>query len=223
MRQDLHVHYSAELYDHYTTHGVEQFDQLTIARVLGDIRRRGGVPGRLLDIGTGTGVVPLKLASRAECGNWELTGADYFEDMLAIARENQKRQNPAKEVEFVQDDVHAMQFADASFDIALARSNIHHWRDPVQAFRETYRVLRPGGVAIFHEPRKDSNPEALAAFNQSRAEQGVEESRVEEKYSVAELEAFLAEAGLTAYTTVKAPAKGFASLGVEIIVTKPVA
>jgi len=219
MRNDLHVHYSASLYDHYSRHGVEGFDLLTTARVLNEVRQRA--PGALLDVGTGTGVLPIKLAQRVECAQWRIVGTDFFEDMIAICESNRAEAPGGSQLDFLHDDVHAMRFSDASFDIVLARSNVHHWRDPVLAFREIFRVLSPGGVAIVHEPRRDSNPEALASFNESRATLGVEPSRVEEKFSTKELKGFLENAGIAEHSTVSAPERGIASLGVEILIRKP--
>jgi ubiquinone/menaquinone biosynthesis C-methylase UbiE len=49
-------------------------------------------------------------------------------------------------VSFVQGDVGALPFADESFDLVLSLNGFHAFPDKDAAFRETYRVLKPGGI-----------------------------------------------------------------------------
>jgi SAM-dependent methyltransferase len=43
-----------------------------------------------------------------------------------------------------QGDVHAMPFADGTFDLIVSRYSAHHWSNPTSALREIHRVLKPG-------------------------------------------------------------------------------
>ena len=53
-------------------------------------------------------------------------------------------------MEFAVGDAHALAFADASFDAAVAHTLVSHVRDPLAVLAEAARVVRPGGtVAIF--------------------------------------------------------------------------
>lgn len=58
---------------------------------------------------------------------------------------------PAPHVDQVVD-VHAMPFADASFDCVVGVDVAHHFHHPARGLREIARVLRPGGRLILVEP-----------------------------------------------------------------------
>ncbi|MDO4988934.1 MAG: class I SAM-dependent methyltransferase [Eubacteriales bacterium] len=99
--------------------------------------------GSLLEVPVGTGVLTMPLyASLPES---EITCLDYSADMM----ENAKRRAAAMKlsnVAFVQGDVGALPFEDESFDLVLSLNGFHAFPDKDAAFRETFRVLRPGGV-----------------------------------------------------------------------------
>ena len=99
--------------------------------------------GRLLEVPVGTGVLTMPLY--ASLPKADVTCLDYSADMM----ENAKRRAAAMDVSnvaFVQGDVGALPFADESFDLVLSLNGFHAFPDKEAAFRETCRVLRPGGV-----------------------------------------------------------------------------
>jgi ubiquinone/menaquinone biosynthesis C-methylase UbiE len=49
-------------------------------------------------------------------------------------------------------------FADKSFDLVTANMVVEHLNDPDQQFREIARILRPGGLFIFHTPNDRGYP-----------------------------------------------------------------
>jgi SAM-dependent methyltransferase len=53
-------------------------------------------------------------------------------------------------------------FHDASFDIVTANMVVEHLNDPVASFSEVARVLKPGGLFLFHTPNARAFPTALA-------------------------------------------------------------
>jgi demethylmenaquinone methyltransferase/2-methoxy-6-polyprenyl-1,4-benzoquinol methylase len=94
-------------------------------------------PGdRVLDACCGTG--DLAVAARRE-GAAEIVGVDFSERMLERAR----RKDP--ELEWVQADVLALPFEDASFDVAVVGFGVRNVEDLEAGIRELRRVLRPGG------------------------------------------------------------------------------
>jgi demethylmenaquinone methyltransferase/2-methoxy-6-polyprenyl-1,4-benzoquinol methylase len=91
---------------------------------------------RVLDAACGTG--DLALADLA-AGAGRVTGLDFSEQMLVRARRK------SAEVEWMQGDMLALPFADATFDAATVGFGVRNVADLELALRELRRVLRPGG------------------------------------------------------------------------------
>ena len=66
-------------------------------------------------------------------------------DMMGQAREKADRLH-LKNVTFRQGDVGALSYADDTFDIVLSLNGFHAFPDKEAAYREVFRVLRPGGT-----------------------------------------------------------------------------
>ena len=220
MRDNMPVHYSAADYDRYTTDAVSTYDDGMIRRLLQEYRLMGRGKRVLLDIGTGTAQLLLKIATDPDFEDIELIGTDFFEDMVEQARQTVAEAELSDRIRIEQSDVHEMPQPEGTADLIISRSTIHHWADPPQAFREVFRLLKRGGVAIIHEPRRDPAPEALAEFNRLRAEQGIEPARMDEKYTSEEVRGFLAEAGLNRNGMVLTPMQGPGALGMEVRISK---
>jgi ubiquinone/menaquinone biosynthesis C-methylase UbiE len=81
--------------------------------------------------------------------------------MLQQARREAGRRGVRDAIEFVEADVTALQFADASFDLCVTYNGLHCLPDPRAALAELVRVLRPGGTlrgtscVTGRGPRKD--------------------------------------------------------------------
>jgi demethylmenaquinone methyltransferase/2-methoxy-6-polyprenyl-1,4-benzoquinol methylase len=109
-------------------------------------------PGdRVLDAACGTG--DLAIADK-KAGAARVTGLDFSEKMLERAR----RKAP---LEWVQGDMLALPFADATFDAATVGFGVRNVADLELGLRELRRVVRPGGrVAILEitQPRGPLKP-----------------------------------------------------------------
>jgi SAM-dependent methyltransferase len=102
---------------------------------------------RVVDLGCGSGRTTLELASRVGPGG-EVVGVDIAAEMLARGRER-AAQFGAGNVEFVQADVQVHDLGEARFDAAYSRFGVMFFADPVAAFANVRRALRPGGVLSF--------------------------------------------------------------------------
>ena len=110
-------------------------------------RALSGVPegfaGKLLEVPVGTGVLTMPVYRSLPSA--DITCLDYSPDMMAAAQARAERMGIGNE-RFVQGDVGALPFDDASFDVVLSLNGFHAFPDKEAAWRETFRVLRPGGT-----------------------------------------------------------------------------
>ncbi|MCW2957341.1 MAG: class SAM-dependent methyltransferase [Solirubrobacterales bacterium] len=104
-----------------------------------------GVFDRALEIGAGTGYFTLNLMQAGVVRS--AVCSDISEGMLETLAGNAQRLG--LDVDTAVADAEALPFADASFDLVLGHAVLHHLPDLNQAFREFFRVLRPGGVLLF--------------------------------------------------------------------------
>lgn len=220
MRDNLPVQYSTENYDRYTKDFVSIYDEFILLRLIDEYHLQGGGVKTLVDVGTGTAQILIKAAANPELKALSLIGTDYFDDMLDKAREVVKQTGLENRIEIVDADVHNMPFPDNYTDFIISRSTIHHWANPIRAFQEIYRILKPSGVAIIHDIRRNPAPEVLAEFNSLRQQIGIVPTNIEEKYTPQEVEEMLKVAGLTEYATITAPESGPGSLGFELRISK---
>lgn len=95
----------------------------------------------ILDVCAGTGEVTLLLMREiGEKGS--VTGVDFCEDMLQIAKE---KIGPRRNLSFVVSNAKKMPFPDSSFDVATVAFGMRNIPDTAAAVREIKRVLKPGG------------------------------------------------------------------------------
>jgi 2-polyprenyl-3-methyl-5-hydroxy-6-metoxy-1,4-benzoquinol methylase len=97
----------------------------------------------VLDLGSGGGIDVLLSAKRVGPSG-RAYGLDMTDDMLALARENQ-RQAGATNVEFLKGEIENIPLQDNSVDVVISNCVINLSADKGQVLRETFRVLRPGG------------------------------------------------------------------------------
>ena len=101
-------------------------------------------PGQtVLDLGSGGGIDVLLSAKRVG-PTGKVFGLDMTDDMLALARENQ-RKTGATNVEFLKGTIEAIPLPDQSVDVIISNCVINLSVDKDAVFREAFRVLKPGG------------------------------------------------------------------------------
>jgi demethylmenaquinone methyltransferase / 2-methoxy-6-polyprenyl-1,4-benzoquinol methylase len=118
------------------------------------VRESGCQDGmQVLDCACGTGDLSFAFKKKVGPGG-EVTGTDFCEPMLVIARDKTKERNIDIKFEFA--DAMNLQYEDEQFDISSISFGIRNVDDPRQGLQEMARVLRPGGKVVvieFGQPR----------------------------------------------------------------------
>ena len=106
-----------------------------------------GIPehfsGKLLEVPVGTGILTMPVYQTMPKA--DITCLDYSADMMGQAREKADRLH-LKNVTFRQGDVGVLPYEDDTFGIVLSLNGFHAFPDKEAAYREVFRVLRPGGT-----------------------------------------------------------------------------
>lgn len=97
---------------------------------------------KILDIGCGPGFFSILLAQMG----YEVTAVDYTENMLAEAKKNADAYGAP--IVFLRMDAQKLAFPDGAFDFVISRNVLWNLENPVQAYGEWMRVLRPGGLLM---------------------------------------------------------------------------
>ena len=101
-------------------------------------------PGEtVLDLGSGGGIDVL-LSGRRVGPNGKAYGLDMTDEMLALARENQ-RKSGIENVEFLKGEIENIPLPDCSVDVIISNCVINLSADKDRVLSEAFRVLKPGG------------------------------------------------------------------------------
>ncbi|MER3398121.1 MAG: bifunctional demethylmenaquinone methyltransferase/2-methoxy-6-polyprenyl-1,4-benzoquinol methylase UbiE [Chloroflexota bacterium] len=108
--------------------------------------RMAEVGGSLvLDLATGTGELAFEALRQ---GAARVVGVDFAPEMLAVAAAKARRLGLSPPPDWVVGDALNLPFADASFDVVVNGFLLRNLADLDLAFREMYRVLKPGGRLV---------------------------------------------------------------------------
>jgi arsenite methyltransferase len=101
-------------------------------------------PGEtVLDLGSGGGIDVL-LSARRVGPSGKAYGLDMTDEMLALARENQRKAGVAN-VEFLKGEIENIPLPDNTVDVVISNCVINLSGDKDRVLREAFRVLKPGG------------------------------------------------------------------------------
>lgn len=121
----------------------------------------------ILDLGTGTALIPIELCRRTP--HCRVLAVDLAAHMLALARKNVAAAGLASRIELAQIDAKALPFADGRFDVVMSNSIIHHIPEPMHSLQEAVRVTKSGGLLFFRDLLRPSDEATLSRLVQTYA------------------------------------------------------
>jgi SAM-dependent methyltransferase len=193
----------------------------------------------VLDLGSGGGIDVL-LSARRVGATGKAYGLDMTDDMLALARENQRKAGVTN-VEFLKGHIEQIPLPDNSVDVIISNCVINLSGDKDKVLAEAFRVLKPGGrfaVSDVVSRRRDVPADIRRSvelwigcvagalheddFKEKLASAGFEGIEIEivRSYRAADARQFLDDAGLDADAMAPLVDNAFASAFVRA--TKPV-
>lgn len=160
-----------------------RFDKLRYLPQLVDFN---GFRGQsLLEVGCGIGTDLVRFAR----GGTLVTGVDLSATAIDLARRN-FQEHGLEPVELRVANAEALPYPDASFDHVYGHGVVQYTADPARLIRECYRVLKPGGTAVFMVYNRVSWLNALSKVMKVPLEH--EDAPCLRKLSIGEFRALLA-------------------------------
>jgi ubiquinone/menaquinone biosynthesis C-methylase UbiE len=159
-----------------------------------------GAHGRVLDIGTGPGHIPVLLCEKL--AGVHVTGVDLARHMLALAEKKRAASPHRHRLLFETSDAKGLKYPDGWFDSVCSNTILHHIPDPRPFLRECRRVLRRGGALLVRDlVRPESDARARAWTEQNAAGANAEQKALLHAsycaaFTLAELRALANECGL---------------------------
>ncbi|BAU28502.1 methyltransferase family protein [Aneurinibacillus soli] len=130
--------HSAETYDEWCATPLGSFVDAVEKQMMMEVSEPR--PGeKALDIGCGTGIYSLLLASKGI----DVTGVDISTAMLKKAREKAEKSQQA--ITFLEGDIHHLPFADHTFDLVMSNIVLEFVDSPEDVLAEAMRVVKLGG------------------------------------------------------------------------------
>jgi ubiquinone/menaquinone biosynthesis C-methylase UbiE len=105
--------------------------------------------GPVLDLGTGTALIPIEFCRQSRSG--EVVAVDAAAHMIAVARANVRRAGFESRIKLQLVDAKRMPFADGEFPAVMSNSIVHHIPDPRTVFAEMARVAAPGATIFVRD------------------------------------------------------------------------
>lgn len=119
--------------------------------------------GNGLDVCCGTGMITMELTKTAG-RDGKVTGLDFSENMLAVARENVKGFDLKDNISFIQGNAMELPFEDNTFDCATVGWGLRNVPDILTAVKEMARVVKPGAKVVSLDMAQPTAPVFKQAY-----------------------------------------------------------
>ncbi|NMG57886.1 class I SAM-dependent methyltransferase [Geitlerinema sp. P-1104] len=155
----------------------------------------------VLDVGTGPARIPILLCQRRP--RWTITAIDLSHNMLKLGATHVAKAELGDRIRLDYADAKSLPYADASFDLVISNSIIHHLEDPLPGLQELRRVLKPqGGLLLRDLVRPDNLTEVERLVQQLGSDYDPHQTQLFQDslcaaFSLSEIQQILEQAGFT--------------------------
>jgi len=129
----------ARYYDSF----IDKVFRKTYKTILENIDSDLNIDHKVLEIGTGTGIIPFSIYSKVS----SIVATDISSEMIHIAHQKLER-TKIKNIDFQIQDSYNLTFPDKSFDIVIASNLFHLLFEPEKPINELKRVMKDNGIFI---------------------------------------------------------------------------
>jgi len=178
-------------------------DHSTVNRVfVDDLLKVEGFRGDVLDLGTGTALIPIELCERFE--DCRVMAVDMAAHMLDLAKCNLEMASLTERIELAQVDAKGLDYDDDAFDAVISNSIIHHIPVPKNCLSEAVRVTKPGGILFFRDLMRPESDKVVKELVETYAGEENDHSKkmfddsLRAALSLEEIQALVVDLGFTA-------------------------
>ncbi|MFV1964487.1 MAG: class I SAM-dependent methyltransferase [Pirellulaceae bacterium] len=140
-----------------------------------DLLATGKMKSDVLDLGTGTALIPIELCQRHE--DCRIMAVDLSTSMLDLARYNIEIAGLIDRIMLDYADAKELPHADEYFDVVICNGMLHHFADPLVVLRQAVRVARSDGLLFFRDLRRPNNEDELTRLLDEYAGEATERQR----------------------------------------------
>lgn len=132
-----------------------------------DLVAVGAVEGDVLDLGTGTAQIPIRLCDQVQ--GCRVMAVDMAVNMLELARYNIEVAGHIDRITLAKVDAKGLQFEPGMFDVVMSNSIVHHIPEPMDCLKQAVMVTRDGGRLFFRDLMRPNDQASLDQLVETHA------------------------------------------------------
>ncbi|HYW81562.1 MAG TPA: methyltransferase domain-containing protein [Thermoguttaceae bacterium] len=156
--------------------GYDSMDHREVNQVfVADLLAARPAPGEMLDLGTGTALIPIELCRQDPTAR--VLAVDVAENMLRLARRNVEQAGLGDRIRLQRIDAKGLPFAEGTFSTVISNSIVHHVPEPGDVLREAWRVAAAGGLLFIRDLMRPDDDETVQRLVDTYAADATEHQR----------------------------------------------
>ena len=144
-------------------------------RFVDDLLAQAPEPRHVVDVGTGTALIPIELCKRRP--KVHVVATDLADHMLALARKNVEKAGVAGRLELEKVDAKTSGLPRGAFDVVMSNSIVHHIPDPARALADMLKLRKRGGLLFVRDLERPADDAAVRALVERYAARETERAR----------------------------------------------